>query len=225
MHKQMSDIESLKFELENLEKLHADLEKQMIRLDEIIPYERQTTAKIFSPRLLNMMLACGPQIESITKLIAKRSNMDLNEIIDDSGSKKSKSIPSLIHEINSKTVLSGFAIVSKLHKLLFTPFTLHLEWWGKYNDLKHGLSSNQFEINYTVVMDSLAALAALHYLADKLMACFDEDIPKVLDSKNWKSYDEMITISPFVGHKPKPFWESLLFEIKNDYNPSGVITH
>lgn len=46
----------LSMEYYQLSQLHEDLEKQYLRFNEIIPYERQTTAKIFSPRILNMML-------------------------------------------------------------------------------------------------------------------------------------------------------------------------
>ncbi|CDI04944.1 hypothetical protein [Candidatus Nitrosotenuis uzonensis] len=217
---QESDIESLKVELGNLQKLHTDLEKQMMKFDEIIPFERQTTAMIFSPRLLNMMLACGPQIESMTKLIAKRCNIDAFDIVDDAGTKWSKSVPKLIQEINSKAVLAKFRIVSKPHLLLFTPFTLHLEWWQDYNNLKHGLSTNQFKINYTVVMNALAALSALHCIADKLMGYSDDDIPQVLDAKNWVNDEYFIKIANLdktstVNHS----WESLLFQVDAFYKP------
>lgn len=206
----MHDIDELKIELENLVKLQEDLEKQMIKFDEIIPYERQNTAKIFSPRLLNMMLACGPQIESVTKLIAKRCQINLNDVIDDSGSTMSKSIPKLIHEINSKSVLSKFEIITRLHKLQFTPFTLHLEWWKKYNDLKHGLSTKQFDINYAIVMDALAGLSGLHCLAEKIISVSDEKIDQVLEPKNWIKPE--IFIFKDVNYQLET-WKSLLFRI------------
>lgn len=209
----MTDDESLRFELENLEKLHVDLEKQMIKFDEIIPYERQTTAKIFSPRLLNMMLACGPQIESVTKLIAKRCKIDLNDVIDDSGNTMPRSTPKLIHEINSKTVLSGFEIVTKLHNLQFTPFTLHLEWWNKYNDLKHGLSTKQFEINYAVVMDALAGLSGLHCLAKKVVSVSNEKVEEVLEPKNWLRPEHFVSRDNLDRSIRPTVWESLLFRI------------
>lgn len=200
--------ELFKIDLESLRKLHTDLEKQMLMFDEVVPYERQRTAQIYSPRLLNMMLVCGAQIEAVTRLIARRGNFSDYD-----------NIPSLIRQINQKTVLSKFQIVSIPYRLLFTPFTKELSWWNAYNELKHELKEKQFKITYTIVMDAFAALSALHYLADKLMVCFDKDIPKILDSKNWKSSDEMIKVAPRNGEKFKPFWKSLLFEIKSKYYP------
>lgn len=160
-----------------------------------------------------MMLVCGAHIEAVTKLISRRCNFVV------------ENIPTSIREINKNVVLSKFTIVSVPHKLLFTPFTKELVWWSAYNDLRHELKEKQFKITYTTVMDAFAALSALHYLAEKLVDAFDEDVSKVLDGKNWKSSDEMPKVSPRPGEKFKPIWESLLFEIKSDYIPHGVITH
>lgn len=220
MQAKMTDIESLRFNLENLKKLHIDLEKQMIKFDEIIPFERQFTAKIFSPRLLNMMLACGPQIESVVKLIAERCDIAINENDEEcNGKTKPVSVPKLIRKINENTVLSKFEIISKNHKLLFTPFTLHLEWWNSYNGLKHGLVTNQFQITYMVVMDSLAALSALYCLADKIMGALDENVPRILDSKNWVDPITIPEIEDRFARKIKrpANWESLLFMINRTY--------
>lgn len=215
----MSDTELLKLQLDNLKKLHVDLEKQMINFDEVLPYERQRTALIYSPRLLNIMLTCCPQIESVTTLIAQRCDISL-EYVNKYGIKKSKSVRQLIREINSKLVLSKFVIVSKTNDLLFTPFGSDLGWWQKYNELKHELAIKQFEINYTVVMDALAGLCGLYCLADKLMSCFDRDIPEVLDSKNWVDSDYLIKIANLDKQSTiNRYWESLLFGVTSFYKP------
>ncbi|MFZ1076403.1 MAG: hypothetical protein WAN47_03110 [Nitrosotalea sp.] len=193
-------------DLENLGKLHNDLEKQMLNFDEVVPYERQRTGEIYSPRLLNMMLVCGAQIEAVTRLISSRCN-----IIIDGG------IPALIRKINEKTVLSNFKIVSILHKLQFTPFTRDLEWWEAYNELKHELKEKQFKITYTTVMDTFAALAALHCLADQLRGISNDDISKVLDRQNWISNSTIVVISG--GDPNAMFWKSLLFQIQQIYRP------
>lgn len=200
--------EVLQNDLENLQKLHVDLEKQMLNFDEVIPFERQRTAQIYSPRLLNMMLVCGVQIESITKLVSRRCSFNYDNL------------RSSIHTINEKAVLSNFKIVSIPHKLQFTPFTNDLEWWESYNELKHELQEKQFKITYTRVMDAFAALAALHCLADQLLIVFVEDISKVLDRQNWKSDSTVITISG--GDPYAVFWKSLLFRIKNIYEYSPI---
>jgi len=204
------DIDTFKYNLNNLTKLQTDLEKQMLQFDEIIPFERQTTAKIFSPRLLNMMIVCGPQVEAVTELICKRCNIDVPE---------KKNVPELIKKINSKAVLSNFEIVSLLHNLLFTPFTRDLEWWQTYNRLKHELAEQQSKITYTVVMDGLAALAGLHFLAHSLTSVRDEAIPKILDRENWLSSEELKKISPSVSGQNEKFWHTLLFKVNNSYNP------
>lgn len=197
------ELDNLGYELENLQKLHTDLEKQMLSFDEVVPFERQTTAKIFSPRLINMMLACGPQIEGVTRIIGRRCNI------------KDGSIPSLIQQINEKAVLSNLLIISVLHNIQFTPFTKDLEWWQIYNGLKHDLATNQSKLNYTTVMDALASLSALHCLANQLMLVFDEDIPKVLDRQGWK-LDSTMQITTD-GNSYSAFWKSLLFQINNTF--------
>ena len=65
-------------DLENLGKLHNDLEKQMLTFDEVVPYERQRTAQIYSPRLLNMMLVCGAQVEAVTRLVSNRCDIHID---------------------------------------------------------------------------------------------------------------------------------------------------
>ena len=203
--------EVFKFHLENLQKLHTDLEKQMLNFDEVIPYEHQRTAKIYSPRLLNMMLACGPQVEAITRLISTKCGFP------DGG------IPSLIEKINQKTVLSDLKIVSIPHRLLFTPFGTELLWWDAYNELKHELNDKQFKITYTTVMDAFAALAALHCLAGFLLNSFDDKIPHILDGKNWRSDETMVTIvTANRGRGSYDFWRSLLFEIRSIYTGFGL---
>ena len=194
--------------LENLRKLHVDLEKQMLNFDEVIPYERQRTAQIYSPRLLNMMLVCGSQIEAITKLISRKCDIDYDQ-----------GIRPAIRNINENAVLSNFHIFSIPHKLQFTPFTRDLEWWETYNDLKHELQDKQFKITYTRVMDAFAALAALHRLADKLDSANKKQIQQILDRKSWVDNKPTIKLhqsnerAETKGH----FWKSLLFEIRNSY--------
>lgn len=192
------ELDTLGYELQNLQKLHLDLEKQMLNFDEIVPFERQRTAEIYSPRLLNMMLVCGTHIESVTKLISRRCGFYYDNLRDS------------IRKINEKTVLSNLPIFSIPHEILFTPFTNNLEWWESYNELKHELQEKQFKITYTRVMDAFAALAALHCLAKTMVSVSNERIDQVLESKNW------IRSESFV-YRDKSYqletWKSLLFKI------------
>ncbi|MDE1861509.1 MAG: hypothetical protein KGI33_01215 [Thaumarchaeota archaeon] len=200
--------EGFEHELGNLRKLHVDLEKQMLNFDEIVPYERQRTADIYSPRLLNMMLVCGSQIEAVTKLTCGRC-----KIRHDDG------IRPAIRKLDKDGVLSGFRIFSIPHRLQFSPFTKDLEWWEAYNGLKHDLQDKQFKITYTAVMDAFAVLAALHRLADKLAESDNEQIQQVLDKNSWKSNEilEKYHESNKETNHISIFWRSLLFEIKNSY--------
>ncbi len=200
-----------KSQLDNLQKLHDDLEKQMHNFDEVVPYGRQRTADIYSPRLLNLMLVCGAHIEAITRLISLVCGFPNNG-----------GIPSLIRKINENAVLSKFEIVSISHGLQFAPFTDSLDWWDAYNELKHDLVDKSAKITYTTVMDTFAALAALHCLSQVLFDNSKEDVPKILDKKNWIQSGKMafnITSDEVV-----PFWESLLFEIRSHYLPNGANT-
>lgn len=181
------DGQTYQFALWDLVKLHEDIEKQLLKFDEIIPYEQQTSAEIFSPRLLNMMLSCCPQIEAITKLISERCDFPLNEIDHEcEGRKRPISVPKLIKKINEKSALSNLCLQVKIHNsgLTFNPFVECLEWWQKYANLKHGLATKQFEINYTHVMEAFTALAGLHCIANKIEQ-FCENQLEVLDKNNW----------------------------------------
>lgn len=196
-------------DLEDLGKLHNDLEKQMLNFDEVVPYERQRTAQIYSPRLLNMMLVCGAQVEAVTRLISRNCNF-----VENGG------IPPLIRQLNHNAVLANFKIISIPHNLQFTPFTRDLEWWDAYNELKHELKEKQFKITYTTVMDAFAALAALHCLAQQLRGVFEQDIAKVLDRKNWINDESMIKFSLYQDTGLSlNLWRSLLFEIRTIYRP------
>lgn len=197
--------EDLKYDLENLQKLHQDLEKQMLSFDEIIPFERQRTSEIYSPRLLNMMLVCGAHIETVTKLISRRCDFNYDDL------------RSSIRKINEKFVLSKFYIISIPHEIQFTPFTDKLEWWESYNELKHELQEKQFKITYTRVMDAFACLSALHFLAQKLMSIQDNDeISNILNGQNW-TQAQLTWNNPYVN---SIIGKSLLFQIRNVYTPN-----
>ena len=170
------DNESYEFPLNNLKKLHADLEKQMLKFDEILPYGHQNASEIYSPLLVNMMLACCPQIEATTKWISTKCNFSKD------------SVPGRIQKINEKNVLSNFEIILIPHALPFSPFT-ELLWWNAYNKLKHELTENQFELTYFEVMSAFAALTALHHLARQLNDNDDKHVQRILDSKTWFNDD------------------------------------
>ena len=202
--------ESYEFHLSNLRKLYVDLEKQMLKFDEILPYERQKTSEIYSPRLLNMMLACCPQIEATTKLISQKCKFS------------EKSVPGLIQKINEKNVLSNFKIISIPHKLMFKPFTGELSWWNAYNKLKHELTENQFELTYSKVMCAFAALTALHHLADFLNTNNDEHVQQILDENTWTDEESLRNYSKQMAiyrREDRPTYKPLIFNVTTFLKP------
>ena len=180
----MSQVDELRSELRLLEKLHEDLEKQLIAFDEIIPFERQRTAHIFSPRMLNMLLSCCPQIESLVEMICKICNIALKK--NQNGKLIDKSIRELIGEINYDGVLAKITITGKKHGLQFTPFTQELKWWITYNELKHNLGKKQDLVNYTILMDAFAALAAFYHLTKQVLSVPEEWLEDCLKTYYWR---------------------------------------
>lgn len=182
----MSQIDEWRFEFQLLEKLHEDLERQLIAFDEIVPFERQRTAHIFSPRMLNMLLSCCPQIESLVEMVCKKCNIPLQQK-NSQGNLVHKSIRELIREINHDGVLSKMEIRGKRHKLSFTPFTQELKWWTTYNEIKHELGRKQNLVNYTILMDAFAALSAFYHLANQILNVSDNLIEDCLKSHYWRN--------------------------------------
>ncbi len=113
----------------------------------------------------------------------------------------------MIQKINKKGVLAKFNIVYVKYDLQFTPFTSELNWWKMYNGLKHYLTMEQCKINYTVVLNALAGLSALHCLANKLIVALEKDLHIILDAGSWYSEEHFI---PSVTLEKKSHEGSLL---------------
>jgi len=198
------------FDIRELKRIWMDLEKQMFDFNEIIPYGRNPH-DVYSPKLVNMMLITGPQIEAMAKLIVKKLKLK----------PKGKGVPRYLKEINKNAVLSVQRIVSITSGLLFTPFPAEYAWWKSYNLTKHELLEEIFKIRYQKVIESLAALAILHRIYDVM-----EENPKhgkeVLDRKNWLSptipvfdeNDEIVTKEVEWSNT----WTSQLFKITTYYH-------
>ena len=147
-------------DLKNLKRLHRDSEKQLLEFNEIVPYEHNP-ANVYSPKLVNLLLTVGPQIENLTDLI----------IIQLQLSPEGNGLSSRIKELDKDGVLSSFEITSMPQNTQFHPFTEDFSWWEIYNKTKHDLSRSQFEITYLSVINSLAVLASLHRLANIVLHC------------------------------------------------------
>ncbi len=195
--------------LQNLKRLFSDSEKQLHEFNENIPYEHNPT-NVFSPKLVNLILQVGPQIENLTDLMIGK----LAITYEGSG------LLSRIKTLNKNDVLSKFKIHLKPQLIQFTPFDQKSEWWDLYNALKHDLSESQFKITYLSVMNSMAALASLHRLADVIKISGDEYLTCVLEDKYWSNtINYAQTNGGGIGglrvRLITPAWESSLFRIEN----------
>ncbi len=201
---------SYDFDVRELKRIWSDLEKQVLSFNEIVPYERNPH-NIYSPKLVNLMLLSGAQIEAMAKLIVNRLKLNPS----------GRGIPTYLKEINKNAILSKQRIVSTTSGLLFTPFPAKQEWWNTYNLTKHELKEKMLEIKYQEVMNSLAALAALHHVYDILEK--DPTLGKeILDEKNWQNpIQEFFYEDGSKGEKEIEWpntWSSHLFKITSYFH-------
>lgn len=192
-------------ELKALKTLLRDSEKQLLEFNEIIPYDRNPS-DIYSPKLVNLLLQIGPQIESLTDLIGGQLGLKLSE----------NGLPSRINQLNSDGVLSNFDITTRPHNLKISPFENELQWWSSYNKTKHELAKFQFKVTYQTVMESLAALAALHRLASVCQTSNEENKKLILQKQYWNLSFNVVSLYPQSPSRPnfsEGPWASDLFKI------------
>lgn len=201
---------SFESNLASLKRLQYDSEKHLLEFNEIIPYEHNPE-DVYSPRLVNLILQLGPQVENIIDLIVKKLQLK----------PQGSGTPSRIKEINKTGILSKLRIISIPHQLQFTPFTDKLEWWDDYQYTKHDLSKFQFKVTYSAVMNSASALAGFHKLADTIkIADAQNTLDKIFDKNNWKDYQKekhvwAVSISEIEAGLP--IWQSSVFRISTYY--------
>ena len=198
------------FNLQNLKRLFNDSEKQLHEFNETIPYEHNPN-DVFSPKLVNLILQAGPQIENLTDLMLEKLEIP----------SEGNGLLSRIKTLNKNGVLSKFQIHLKPQLIQFTPFDQKSEWWNLYNSLKHDLSESQFKITYLSVMNSMGALASLHRIADVVKNCNPDYYEHILKEDYWqKSFDIPNTVN-FRGVNrvteiaTPSAWESSLFRISH----------
>lgn len=196
------------YNLQTLKRLQNDSEKQLLEFNEIIPIEHNSN-DVYSPKLVNLMLSVGPQIENVVDIILKELHLEVKEA----------GVPSRIKVLNQNGVLSNFKITSTTNRLQYTPFNQEFTWWNTYNNTKHDLAEKQFKITYLSVMESLAVLAGLHRLADVVIRCNDEQRKHVLEKDYWRNSmnyqgSDLLTESQLHKIIP-PSWTSSLFQIHN----------
>ena len=198
---------SFENDLKNLKRLFQDSQQQLKEFNEIIPIEHNPH-HIYSPKLVNLLLQIGPQIEGVTDLITSKKSL-----------KFERGVTSRIESINHDGVLSNFQITFTLNGALFTPFPLKKEWWTTYNETKHNLAQSQFDITSQSVLDALAALAALHRLADVISKTDEENLEYILEKQYWrKAFDYQSNdaeTSRRIRATTSETWNSILFTISN----------
>jgi len=197
--------------LKNLKRLFRDSEKQLQEFNESIPYEHNPE-NVFSPKLVNLILQAGPQIENLTDMMIEKLEI----------TPEGNGLLSRIKTLNKNNVLSNFQIHLKPELIQFTPFDQKSEWWSLYNSLKHDLSKSQFDITYLSVMNSMAALASLHRLADVVKISSSEYLEHVLTEEYWRKTFDFPYSQTFGGGAKggvsrviPSAWESSLFRIAN----------
>ena len=199
---------SFENDLHNLKRLFADSEQELKKFNEIIPYEHNPV-KIYSPKLVNLLLQIGPQIESLTDLIATKKALGFER----------GGVPARIERINHDSVLSRFEIIFKINGALITPFTLKQKWWTTYNETKHNLAQSQFDITSQSVLDALAALAALHRLADVISKTDEDNLEYILEKQYWRKafwhQSNDAETSRRIRATTSETWNSMLFTISN----------
>ena len=194
--------------MKNIQLLHHALEKQVIDFNDIILYDKQKSPEIiYSPLLVNMMVSVGPQIESVVRLLKNQLGLK---------SSGKGMIQKLIKELNQDYVLDNLKIVSTLTNQEFSPFDSKVDWWHAYNKTKHDLLTGQFEVGYVHVMNAMAALSALYYLAS-LSNREIEYGQYLLKKSYWIFDDTMLYNEEPVIHRgsilKSHLWKSLLFKI------------
>ena len=141
------------WKIDSLDALHEDLEKQMIAFDDIVPFRKQWHIQLYSPRLINILLSTGPQIEAVTKRLG-----EMLSINDDR-------VPTILHEIERSRVMDNIRPRAIRQDIMFPKFGPNFGWWNEYNRIKHEMYKDELRISYMLVMEALAALAMLSFLA------------------------------------------------------------
>lgn len=101
---------------------------------------------------------------------------------------------------------------------MFTPFPKELKWWKTYNELKHELGKKQDLVNYTILMDAFAALAAFYHLTNQVLNTSEEWLENCLKSHYWRDspFAASTTVDAFgrTNWKEEYPYTSQIFRIK-----------
>ena len=176
--------------IKDLKSLQLETEDQILDFNKIVPLEHNLS-NVYSPKLVNIILQAGPQIEAIVDAIMKELGLSSNG-----------GVPSKIKKINEKGMLNKLDIHFIPNKIGFLPFKDVKSWWEDvYNKTKHDLVKNQFSVRYSSVMQLMAALAALHRFAH------------IIKSVDYDLRDHLLEEKYWVSNLQIPNWKSKAFKI------------
>lgn len=160
--------------------LHADVEKQFVSFNDIVPY-RHNLRNIYSPKLYSILQAASAQIIGMMHILYNQYNPR---------EKRQNEFPFYFKALNKNQLLTIQKISPKeQYDSILQPFQItgHEKtprWWQEYNDTKHDLPTGAYRAKMKNVLHALGALAILHDFGDLLMR--HADPKKLFDNTRWQ---------------------------------------
>lgn len=152
----------------------SDTEKQLEQFNNFAPFKHNPD--IYSPRLVNLLFMACAQIEAFCSYFVAEFGWTIPQ---------GQGMRWVIAQLDRNGVLSKMIIKSTLASGNLTPFSSNYQWWQKYNDAKHDLVQNGYNVKYKDVMDAMAAYFALFNLAlTKILTQLSET--DLLDVSKWQ---------------------------------------
>jgi hypothetical protein len=183
--------------LSKMQRLHKELEDAFLEVNKIIPYD-QNNREVYSPRFVFILQDASRQVDGMLKLLYRR----LEPILPASATAKisakiaKKRRPDFLDyysALNYKGMLKAQKLALREYSpRVITPFVLTTQnspqWWQAYNDTKHELPDGETFGKLGFVIDSLAAVAALHDIAELILN--DKQLQPALDGSKWQDNEE-----------------------------------
>lgn len=174
-----------------MRKLHTYSEMQFLSFNKIVPYNHNPT-EVYSPRLYSILQDSCAQVISILDLVTKRLNLSRNR--NSKGINQEK-FGEFFRLLNEKQMLSiqNVAPIEKTD-MTISPFKFRKQnvpkWWQDYNDTKHDLPKGAYVGTIRNVMNALAAVTILHYIAERLVNLHDRS--SIMTGNNWRDNSDEV---------------------------------
>lgn len=203
-------------ELIEMRQLYFATEKQFLEFNEIVPYQYHNDwNQVVSPRLVNLMLSIGPQIEKMLKILIHKMKSDVK--------KKHPKFYDCLEVLDNQKMLTEQTVGLPnpgYTNILFNPYNKNeknmLSWWYGYNQIKHELPGGIIHGTLHNTIYSLAALSLLHHIAYIILGWNSEDYSTILDFRYWHHNEEEGVRSQVKNEELLPnelpvLWSSKLF--------------